>query len=257
MMNRLPLLALLTCTLPCTAAPEWDIVGLRLGMNEAEAKAALAAHSAQAQVSERSLRFTFHDGAKQQESPGFLSTIEARIPGPAGEVIQLELSAPPLPQRVIRVRRTLSAYDDPPPLERMLGSVTQKYGKPAAQRKHGIGNITTVASWTEQGKPVCGLKAGPNQPLVLPSVSQSPDALRWYRRQQQQNLAPADASRCSAVLQVDLITRAGGSSVVTLSFEMNDPGHAVPAMEATSRWLADLEAAARKARLGSGATPKL
>lgn len=252
---------LLACTAGAAfaqAPPAWDIVGLRLGMSVDEARAALAAHAPRAQVTERTLHFTFSDGIRQQASPDFLATIEARVPSGPGdsEIIQVELSPPPLAQRVIRVRRALTTYADPPPLQRMQAQVDGKYGRPAAQRRYGIGSISHVSSWTEAGRPVCGHQGG-DKPIVLPPVSQSPDSLRWYRNQQERRLAPPDAAGCSAVLQVNLTTRAGGESVVTMEFEMNAPLVAVPAMTATSSWVASLEQAARKARLASGTTPKL
>ncbi|MBL8264909.1 hypothetical protein [Steroidobacter sp.] len=250
-------LAALLCSTPAAqAAPGWDIVGLKLGMTEQQALAAIKAHSPNAQVTTNSLKFTFHDGAKQQETPSFTSGLIVRVPqtGQDGETIQVEFSAPPTGQRVISLRRTLSSYANPPALERMIDSVAQKYGKPNTQSKYGIGQITTQLGWAEANRKPCGkLDKG----LLLPPVSQTPDSLRWYDLQQKNGLAPANASECSGVLQVKLTTKAGGSSVVTMEFQMTDPGYGVPAMQATKQWLADLEAEARKVRLDSGKAPKL
>lgn len=251
--------ALLACAAPALAAPPWDIVGIRLGMTEQQARAALQAHSKQAQVDDRLLKFTFHDGARQRESPGFLATIQATIPGPPGtadtETIKIELSPPPREQRVIGVRRALSSYANPPSAERVLASLEQKYGKAGRTATFGMGMKNTVADWAEDGKPACGTR--PGQPAFMPPPSQAPAELRKYRQWQQQKLAPADLGSCSARLHADMTIMHGGSSVVALVVEMVDAGAMLPALEATERWLAEMEAAAKKERLGSGATPKL
>ncbi|MCL4780967.1 MAG: hypothetical protein KJ049_12310 [Gammaproteobacteria bacterium] len=254
--RRLSLAALLLCAGSVQAAPAWDIVGLKLGMTEQETLAAIKAHAPQAKVTMNTLKFTYSDGAKRQETPSFTSGLVARLPnqGQDTEALQVEFSAPPLEQRVISVRRTLSSYANPPALERMVATVTQKYGKPATEQKYGIGMITTELAWAEAGRKTCGkLDKG----LLMPPVSQTPESLRWYELQQKNSLAPADVSQCSAVLRAMLKTASGGSSVVTMEFQMTDPGHGVPAMQATAKWLAGLEAEARKSRLNSGDTPKL
>ncbi len=252
--RRLALAALLCSATSLQAAP-WDIVGIKLGMTEQEALAAIKAHSPQAQVTTNSLKFTYHDGAKQQETESFKSGLVVRVPktGQDGETIQVEFSAPPLEQRVISLRRTLSSYADPPALERMISTVTQKYGKPTTESKYGIGHVTTQFGWAEANRKPCGKV---DKGLLLPPVSQAPN-LRWYELQQRNKLAPADPTQCSPVLQAKLTTAPGGSSVVTMEFQMTDPGHGVAAMQATAKWLADLEAQARKARLNSGDAPKL
>ncbi|MDO9600239.1 MAG: hypothetical protein Q7J47_21170 [Azoarcus sp.] len=250
---------LFACAGPGLAAPDWDIVGIRLGMTEQEARAALAAHSAQAQISGRTLKFMFNDGAKQQETPDFLATIQAQIPGPPNtsdtESIKLELSAPPLEQRVIGVRRVVTSYQNPPPLERVVEALTQKYGKPVDYRTLGMGVKSTFAGWTEAGKTACGLQ--PGKGISLPGASQSPNDLKKFYQWQQQKLAPADLSKCSALLLAKMDYREGGSSVNTLVVEMNDYGYLLQALEATAKWLSETEAEARKARLNSGAAPKL
>jgi hypothetical protein len=251
-------LALWAAATPGLAAPEWDIVGVRLGMTEQQARAAIQAHSARAQITERTLKFTFSDGARQVETPAFLATIQVHIPAPPGtmdnENLKIEFSAPPTPQRVIGVRRDVAMWSNPPSVDRMLDSLTQKYGKPQAFTLGGLPKAGR-ADWAEAGKSVCGQQ--PGKPLVMPSVSQSPRDLRLYQQWQQQRLAPADLSNCAARLAANLTIKEGGSSVVSLMTEMNDYAYMLPALQASAKWLAEQEADARKARLNSGATPKL
>lgn len=254
-------LALLAHAAPGYAAPGWDIVGIRLGMTEQEARAAIGAHSAQARITDRTLKFTYSDGAKQHETPAFLATIEAaaRTPGTTldGERVKLEFSPPPLEQRVIGVRREVTTYHDPPARERMLASLSQKYGKPLNYATYNIGGTEGVADWAETGKPVCGQRGDYSKGMFLPPASQGPGELKKYYQWQQQKLAPADLSTCSARLRANLTVQAGGSSVVSMVFEMTDPGYMLPALEATSKWVSGMEETAKKARLNSGAVPRL
>jgi len=247
---------MLVCATSSFAAPTWDIVGLKLGMTEKEARAAIKAHSTQATIDEKTLKFTFSDGAKQQETPSFLSTIQVHIPGPPGtldnERLKLEFSAPPLEQRLIGVRRELTSYKNPPPLDRLRDSLTQKYGKPLDYASFGIGLKSDIAKWAETGKALCG-----GEKFFFPGVSQSPNDLKKFYQWQSQKLAPADLSKCSAQLMAKMDYQQGGSSVTALVVEMNDYGYILPALEATAKWLADKEAAARQQRLNSGTIPKL
>ena len=50
-------MALFTAAGPGLAAPDWDIVGLKLGMTEAEVRAAFQAYDARARSSRRSRPF--------------------------------------------------------------------------------------------------------------------------------------------------------------------------------------------------------
>lgn len=256
LLRTIALTVLICSATTLQAAPDWDVVGLKLGMSEQQAVAAVKAHAPTAKITMNSLKFSYNDGAKRQDTAGFTSGLVARIPlsDQDQETLQLEFSAPPLEQRLISLRRTLTSYANPPALERMMDTLTQKYGKPATVQTYGIGMISTDLAWAQADRKPCGRV---DKGLLLPPVSQTPDALRWYADQQKKRLAPTDPSQCSAVLQAKLKTKSGGSSVVSMEFLMADPGYGVPAMQATSKWLADQEANARKARLNSGDTPKL
>jgi hypothetical protein len=259
---------LLVGAAPARAAPDWDIVGIRLGMSPEQVRAALSEHAPKAEVSESRRQFTFNDGVGQQQLPDFLGSITARLgaatsalarPGSSGnaETLDVMFSAPPMEQRVIRVIRTLVLQDDPPPLERALASVTQKYGTPKVREaNYGRG---LVARWVEPGKAVCGDTTPTSRDAwEAPPVDNSPGGLGHYEAWHRRKLAPADASNCSAALVVDLVTRAPNEPLVReMKLVMTDPGYAVPAMRATAQQLAELQAKARKAAMNSGAVPKL
>ncbi|MBN8494406.1 MAG: hypothetical protein J0M00_23565 [Burkholderiales bacterium] len=250
---------LLAGSVSALAAPDWDIVGIRLGMSPEQARAVLKAHAPQAQVTDTMRQFTYSDGVKQQQTPAFLGSITA-MQGPANksETLELMFSAPPMEQRLIRVIRTLVMFDDPVPMDRAMAAVTQKYGAPprVLEAHNGRGQI---ARWVEAGKTVCGDTAPTSMDArQVPPVDNSPLGLSAYETWQRRKLAPADAANCSAALVVNLVTRAPREPLVTeMKFMMTDPGYAVPAMRATAQQIADLQDQAKKARLNSGATPKL
>lgn len=241
------------------AAPEWDVVGVRLGMSPEQARSALLAHAPKAEVTEQKRQFAFNDGVKDQPTPAFLSSIVIRQgPTNSSETLEVMFSAPPMEQRVIRVIRTLAMYDNPLPMDRAMASVTQKYGKPSTvlEANDGRGNFSR---WVEPGKVVCGDTAPTSMGArQTPPVDNSPAGLGQYQAWQRRKLAPADASTCSPALVVNLVTRAPREPLVTeMKFVMTDPGHAVPAMQATAKQLADLQAEARKTRQNSAAMPKM
>jgi hypothetical protein len=252
--------ALLVGAAPTIAAPHRDIVGIRLGMTPAQARAALQAYAPKAEVTEYSRQFSYHDGVRDQPLPGFLASITARQgSAPAhAETVQVMFSAPPMEQRVIRVIRTLALHDDPLALERATASVTQKYGRPSAVLAPHLNN-GSISRWVEAGKPVCGDTAPTSHDArQAPPVDHTPGGLSHYDAWHRRKLAPADASNCAAALVVSLVTRNAQDPLVReMTFVMTDPGYAVPAMRATAQQIADLQAQARKARQTSGAVPKL
>lgn len=241
-------------------APDWDIVGLKLGMTPAQARAALLAHASKAEISDTTRQFTYNDGVRDQALPGFLASITARQGATLtkSETLEVMFSAPPMEQRVIRVIRHVAMVDDPLPMERAMETVTQKYGKPPKLRvaSDSRGN---VLRWDEPGKTVCG-DTSPNSfdGLVPPPVDHQPQALSGYEAWKRRKLAPADASSCSGALLINLITSTPrGSLVSEIKFTMTDPGYAIPAMQATAKQIADMQAQARKSRGSSGPALKL
>lgn len=252
--------ALLVAAVPSRAAPNWDIVGIRLGMTPAQARAALQAHAPKAEVTEYTRQLSYNDGAKEQALPGFLGSVTARqetAPG-SSETLEVMFSAPPLEPRVIRVIRSLTMPNDPVALDRAMASVIQKYGQPSAVLDPHT-NMGKIARWVEAGKTVCGNTAATSQDArEAPPVDNSPSGLGPYKAWQQRKLAPADASNCSAALVVNLVTVAPRNPLVReMKFVMTDPGHAVTAMQATAKQILDLQAQARTVRQSSGAVPKL
>lgn len=257
----LPVLALLVAAGPSLAAPDWDIVGIRLGMSVEQARSALRAHAPKAKLTDETRQFSYNDGVRDQHTPSFLGSITAIQEGPPGsnfETLEVMFSAPPMEQRVIRVIRTLTMYSDPLPLERAVTSVTQKYGTTPNVRQTHNGN-GRVSRWVEAGKTVCGdNRPNSSDAMQAPPVDNSPSGLSQYEAWQRRKLAPADASACSAALVVILTPLSFQQPLIReMKLVMTDPGYAIPAMQATAKQIADLQARARRDRQNSGPVPKL
>lgn len=251
-------LGLLASVTPCLAAPDWDIVGIRLGMTPEQARVAMRAHLPKAEIADSMRHFSFSDGVRNQQLPAFLGAITAsQNPYTSkSEILEVMFSAPPMEQRVIRVIRTLVMRDDPLPMEHAMSVVTQKYGKPPKLRELGNRN---VARWDEPGKTLCGDPApAAASAWEAPPVDNNPAGLSHYRAWHQRKQAPADASNCGAALVVSFVHNPGSAFVREMKFVMTDPGYAVAAMQATAKQIADQEAQAKNARQKNPeATPKL
>jgi len=98
---------ILSATLSTTvsaAPPDWDIVGLRLGMTEDQALAALNAYAPDMANQTTGMSFSYSDGLRNHQTAEFLSMIKATKQRAKGdELIELYFSSPPQEQRVLTV----------------------------------------------------------------------------------------------------------------------------------------------------------
>ncbi len=235
------------------AAPDnFDIVGLRLGMTEQQARDAIKAHNPQLQFKTKTLSYTYSDGVKQHQTAPALAEIEAvathqGVP----EYITLRFSQPPKPARLVGVRRVAS-LPNPPTHDQMVQATVQKYGPPAVNRPRDRLNHETRLIWIESGKPQCW-RTSAKQVAVFTPASPVLDALKQFAQRQKMGLAPPDLSQCGAIAQF----AATGDPVSTFTVEMTDTGPWLDTLQATHAWVSGLEAEAKKTRVGAGTTPKL
>lgn len=235
---------------PAFAAPDhFDIVGLRLGMTEQQARDAIKAHNPQLQVTAKNLSYTYSDGVRQHQTPPALSEIVASQLH--GESITLQFSQPPQPQRLVGVRR-VAPLPNPPTHDQLVKTVVQKYGAPTTHTPFTGGNAFTRMIWAEPGRTQCW-RSSEKQAANFTPASPVLEVLKQFADRQRRGLAPADLSQCGASAQF----AAQSDPVRSFSMEMTDTGPWMTSLQATQRWVAGLEAEARKARAGGGATPKL
>lgn len=250
---RASLLALLLgATLaPVLAAPgSFDIVGLRLGMTEQQARDALKAHDPQLRLNTKTVSYTYSDGVKQhQTAPALAEIVAASMQGT--ENITLLFSQPPQPARLVGVRRVAS-LPNPPTHDQMVQATLQKYGPPAVNRPRERLKPETRLIWIEPGKPQCW-RTSAKQVAVFTPASPVLDVLQQFAQRQKMGFAPADLSQCGAIAQFVTAT----DPVRSFTVEMTDTGPWLDTLKATNAWVSGLEAEAKRTRVGAGATPKL
>ncbi len=246
------------------SADKTDIVGIKLGMTEAEVTTAIKAFDAGAkQVSRRMAHFAYSDGANGFQTPAFLDELEYR----AGDSkFRVWFAAPPAEPRAYAIHRYSTGNKTPPTREQFLAALTSKYGP---GQSHYLANTgSNVMQWSEQGKPECAVST--NARVV---VDGSPDTLLPPRavevleglgRIQHPNLrktmgASVDVARCGVVLRYVWGGPANNPTFPIPEFYvwLVDQGSMVSKNRQSLQWVKQLEADAVRKRQGQGATPKL
>ncbi len=237
-----------------SAQAPFDIVGLRLGMTEQEAMAALQAHDATLKITRVASYYNYTDGIETFQTDEFLGEILAKRQNSQQVVPEFSLLFSPPPQggRLWAVTRTEQITANPPTIAQYAQTLEQKYGQPTAVSP-GQGSM----NWTQPAdKPAC-LARDPQRP-GFPTFrpKQDGDLLFILRAANQRNPNPPDYKTCGSHLFYILKTMSGD---VVSSFEaiMFDIGHYVTASEQADQQVQALEAAARKARESKGQMPTL
>ena len=257
MKKKLSIVAL-ALGLYATAAPAqapFDIVGLRLGMTEQEAMAALQAHDSTLNITRVASYYSYSDGIETFQTEQFLGEIQAKRQNSQQVVPEFSLLFSPPPQggRLWAVTRREQIAANPPSIEQYAQTLEQKFGKPAAVSP-GLYSM----NWTQpDGKPTC-LARDPQRPgfPTWRPKSDSGDLLFTLQAANQRNPNPPDYKTCGSHLFYILST---ASDNVVSSFEaiMFDIGHQVTASELANQQVQALENQARKAREGKGQVPTL
>jgi hypothetical protein len=250
--------------LPGLAAPDWDIVGIRLGMTEAEVMQALEAFEPNAQITVSNAVFSYYDGVAYFETPDFLNNIRARVGGPSlGNGVTVWFSGPIGEARVIAVaRRHFDGSASAPTLTQFEQSLQAKYRTPGALYE-GPGSPV----WEEEGKPSCiriaeqGNQTRPYLGSLFMSTAQTsndPDNIEntidGMRARGAQGLLPADLATCGAFVFYRYHV---GDPVVSFTAGMFDVGAMIATERSRFAWVESLEAEAVQRRQGQGQAPRL
>ncbi|QHE84888.1 hypothetical protein [Hydrogenophaga sp. BPS33] len=253
-----------TASAQTISANKLDIVGVKLGMTEAEVTSAIKAFDAGAkQVSRRMAHFPYSDGVNGFQTPAFLDEVEYR----AGDSkFRVWFAAPPAEPRSYAIHRYSTGNKTPPTREQFSAALTSKYGP---GQSHYLANTgSNVMQWSEQGKPECAVST--NARVVVDS---SPDTLLPPRavevleglgRAQHPNLrktmgASVDVARCGVVLRYVWGGPENNPTFPIPEFYvwLVDQGGMVAKNRQSMQWVKQLEADAARKRQGQGATPKL
>jgi hypothetical protein len=224
-----------------------EIVGLRLGMTEQEAVAALQAHAPSARISKTMRRYSYSDGVRQLSSPEHLHVLKASSSSGAQDVLTVVFSSGPAEQRVIGVDRVVE-LPAPPLVEQLLQQLTAKYGDPLFRSAHNAPPTTSVM-WAESGKPTCWRLT----PATVVIGFGETNVLQQMGNAQKRGIAPRDLSQCGWAPNAQL----HGSPVRNLRVRMADFGAWSVSDIQAADWIGRLEAEAVKARTAGGGGPKL
>ena len=244
--------------IPSQAAPDWDLVGIKLGMTEAEVKAAFMAYDPKGKIVASNTSFTYNDKVNSHRTPPFLNSLELRVTRQSGQIpLKVWFSGPSGEVRVIAVRRQEMNIPNPPTGAQFMQSLTGKYGPPTAADSAG------TPTWQEAGKPSCirvsyGLDFNPFSNVALPNgKSDFTEAAAEMERRQQgvgKGLLPADLSKCGAFLYYTGTNFNPASHFIAGLF---DVGAIVATHQARNAWVEQLKNDAIRKREGSGTVPKL
>lgn len=238
-----------------------DIAGLRIGMTEADAMAALRAFDPGAKVTRRTVAsFPYFDGASMLQAPEFLDQLEVST---NGGPFRVWFTGLPSESRVFAVNRR-GAAERPPGSEQFVSSLVSKYG-PFDARSPARPGGQTVVQWGEEGKPQCTVgkdRAGQRVPAenstgtLLPP--QAAKTLEQQARQGYPHLREAlgtamDPARCGVVLRYEWL----GDPVASFEAWLVDQGGMIAMGRQSAQWVEQLKADAVRAREGQGTVPRL
>jgi len=255
-----PLFTLLTWLLACLAsmqatAGDMDIVGLKLGMTESEAMAALKAHDATLTIAPIKSSFQYNDGVNYFQTEPFLAKIEARTRGSAqaDAEFMLYFTPPPKGGRLWAVDRKERIQERQPTLAQYTEALVTKYGKPLATSRGG-----NALAWEfPAGRPTCLLRppSDPAFPQFRPRNNNSGDLMGAIRAGQLHKRVPQDLSNCASQMYYLL----GQNDGVIGSFHailLDIAGYAT-AEQAAGAQVQALEEKAKQTRASKGQAPKL
>ena len=254
-------LLLSTCALPAMAAPDWDIAGLKLGMTEAEVRAAFLAYNPKGKIFAQSLTSSYSDKVSNFRTPPFLSRMELRVTDKAIHIplyVWFSGTGAGGEPRAIAIVRHEANLANPPAAAQFMQSLVAKYGQPTAA------DSARTPYWEEPGKPSCiRVTHGIANPFALnltykSELSEGVDTLE--RRQQGSGGGgtpvgmPADLTRCGAHL---FYYGTNTDPTNTFTGVMIDVGAVVAATHAREAWVGQLEADALRKRADQGQVPRL
>ena len=229
------------------AQASFDIVGLRPGMTEAEALAALNAHRGGMQVHKRNMSFSYSDGAQQHNTPPFLFELLAVANDAGGnEDFRLYFAPPPSEPRLVGLLRQVK-LQAPPTQAQLSEQLSRKYGPPTVTGK----NYSTLQLvWGEAGKPMCWRQT-PKTTVI--GVGDGGEILPNLVQGQAKGWAPKDLSQCGLAASATL----AGEPVHNLTVRVSDYGAWAESQLKARQWVEGLKQDAIKARLAKGSGPKL
>lgn len=236
-----------------TPAAKMDIAGVRIGMTEAEARAALTTFDASMRIIRTTSRYNYSAGEGRPENlstPEFLDRFEVRTANGAIDLFTVYFANPPGEARVIAVERpNLPHTQNPPTQQQFRASLTAKYGQPSFA---GEGEIV----WEEAGKPRCSFSRAQNRPLGggLTRERLFPALMQAQQSRTSILTLPADIATCGQVLSY---VHGTYGPVTIARASLLDIGAIWTAEMRTAAWVNGLKAEAKRKADAQAQAPKL
>ncbi len=228
-----------------------DVAGIKLGMTEAQVRAALQAFDPDLKITTTQGFFNYSDGVDHTlKTPEFLDKLEATPTVAYRTGFTIYFASPPAAPTVLALRRS-TASDTPPTKAQLEESLQQKYGAPVILAQTGYW------VWEQQGQPSC-IRTLNYKKQLEPNVSglayETVIQQLQMRQQDKRNQLPADLATCGAYLQ---LSRSNHDPVSQFELSMLDLGEIWQTEVATQAWVEQLTQEAVKKRVGQGKVPKL
>lgn len=248
---------------PAFAAPDWDMMGLKLGMTEAEVRAALQAYDAKGKIIASNSAYSYSDKVTRFSTPPFLNTLELRITRLSIETpLKVWFSGPIGDARAIAILRQEYNIPNPPTGEQFMRTLAGKYGEPSTL------NSANVPTWEETGKPSCiWVASGANDRRVdfnpfssnLNHIRDFAEAVAEMERRQEgtggtRGVFPADLTTCGAFMYY---TGTNNNPANHFMAAMFDVGAIIATHRARNTWVDGLETEAIRKREGQAQAPRL
>jgi hypothetical protein len=249
-----------TASLPATAAPEWDLLGVKLGMTEAEVRAAFQAYDPKAKVTATQASLTYNDGVSAHRTPPFLDMIQIEVQRVSRFFpLRVWFSGPVGEPRVIAIARRETNTPNPPTKAQFVQAIEAKYGAPT--RRYGTGP-NAMPIWEESDKPSCAKSRaiagetalGEFPQVVTGQVNLSRALTNFMNRAEfELNNPPADLSKCAAVMYYTVNL----DPVTSFDAGLFDLGALAATAKSRQEYVEKLQAEARAKRENKGAVPQL
>lgn len=251
-------LALAAGALPALADPGWDMAGVRLGMTEAEVKAAFTAYDPKGKITAANNSFNYSDGVASHRTPPFLASMEIRVVRKAmWTPIKVWFSGPQGTPRVIAIARNEGNLENPVTRAQFEQSLQAKYGPPSRPMTNNM------SYWEARGKPSCTRTRTQDQVVLgeFPQVTTGHKTIEQAVAQLEAHAAnpgqfygpyPADLRECGAFMFY------GSVDPVTLyTAGLYDVGAIVATVRARQAWVDQLRTEAVQKRQAQGQAPRL
>ncbi|ODN65863.1 hypothetical protein [Methylophaga muralis] len=239
-------------------ASDFDIVGIKLGMNFEEVQEALLKHGARPEsIQQQQQFFQYSDGSELHKTEPFLHKVIAAkdVMGEKGrdqENFSVYFLAPPEESKVVAIIRNINTRNNPTTKGQYMSALKDKYGEPQT-----IGG--RLVWWFPEGKQSC---FAANNLVMMPDVDQIMGNIflssgKRYFLDRFQNTKLTSIDDCAGYMVYVMGSLQPDAPANSVSATMIDAPTWVKANLKSMEWVEELQTQATEARLGASSKPTL